>query len=155
MRESHWDEATIAAMCYIHSPERMYMTDEENWIEGSVGEFLESIGPFLEARGVSALITEEQIGKGNGYSLKVNGELLVLYTEHELARTRGQETLARTSERINQLLLESGAPERTYCLYGWNELIVVFLTPEKFTELRAMPLVREHLNLYDPTLPVQ
>lgn len=89
MRESHWDESTIAAMCYIHSPERMSMTDEENWIEGSVGEFMESIGPFLEARGASVLITEEQIGKGNGYSLRVNGELLVLYTEQELARTRG------------------------------------------------------------------
>ena len=113
---------------FLFAPERCFQADEEEWIEGGVGEFLETIRSFLEARGVALEISDEQIGKGEGYSLAVNGELVVLYTEAELAVTRGQETLARTTAPVNRLLTEADAEQQMYCYSGWNDLAVIFLT---------------------------
>jgi hypothetical protein len=137
---------------FLFSPLRCFQTDEEEWIEGGVGEFLEVIRPFLEARGIVLTISDEQIGKGAGYSLAINGEVVCLYTEAELAATRGQETLARTTALVNRLLREAGAVEQMYCYSGWNELAVIFLTREEHARVCAtLEAAGDDQVPYDPS----
>ncbi len=118
---------------FLFSSERYVTADEEELCEGGVGYFMEDIRPFLEARGVELTIGPEQQGQGNGYSVVVNGEVLVLYTEAELAD--GHRFVGLTTERttafVNRLLTESGAMERMYCLGGWNDMSAIFLTQDE------------------------
>ena len=131
------DDQLQELYAFLFASERCFIADEEEWIEGGVGEFLEAIRSLLEARGVALEISDEQIGKGKGYSLAVNGEVVVLYTEAELAVTRGQETLARTTAPVNRLLTEAGAAEQMYCYSGWNDLAMIFLTLEEHAKACA------------------
>ncbi|MGC4042309.1 MAG: hypothetical protein QM758_00710 [Armatimonas sp.] len=129
---------------YFHDPVRGFMADEEDWIEGDVGNFLNSIRPFLEPRGISLTIENEQIGKAAGYSLVVNGVPLVLYSEEELIKNDLDHTKERVRARVNEILEAGGASERMYLRYGWNDLFVVFLTPECFQEIRETSGWPEH-----------
>jgi hypothetical protein len=126
----------------LFAPEGCFLADEEELLEGGVGEFLERIRSRLELLGVHLTFEAEQGGQGNGYSVVINGQELVLYTQEEDNQANCDRHFfipltPRLWGRVNQPLTEAGAAERMYCLGGWNEMSAVFLTREKHTEICA------------------
>lgn len=121
---------------FLFAPGRCFLADEEELLEGGVGEFLESIRPHLELLGVRLTVEAEQAGQGDGYSMVINDQELVLYTQAEDDQANRDRHFfipltPRLWERVNQLLAEAGAVERMYCLGGWNEMSAIFLTQDE------------------------
>jgi hypothetical protein len=121
---------------FLFAPERCFLADEEELLEGGVGEFLESIRPRLELLGVHLTVEAEQGGQGNGYSVVINGQELVLYTQAEDDQSNRDRRFfipltPRLWERVNQLFTEAGSMERLYCLGGWNDMSAIFLTQDE------------------------
>ncbi|MGE5703113.1 MAG: hypothetical protein ACM32O_11325 [Clostridia bacterium] len=111
---------------------RAFFCDAENLAEGGVKTFLEDIDPALRLRKVVIKELREEFSE-QGYFITINGIKYTIYTEKEFESVDTWELSSiRTFSIINRLLKEAGSTERVYQLYGGNEQLAIFLTPEMY-----------------------
>ena len=68
-----------------------------------------------------------------------------MYTQEELETEEIWElTTVRAFSMINILLGQAGSSERIYYLYGGNEMVAVFLTPEMYEAISQSPFEDEY-----------
>ncbi|MDR7238746.1 hypothetical protein [Neobacillus drentensis] len=111
---------------------RDFLADEEDLSEGGVGTFFEEISPFLEKQGIELTINNEVFNEER-YEIQVNGEKYTLYTQVDVENDEYVEINTRRAfSIINKLLEGAGSKERLFGLYGWNDLVAIFLTNEMY-----------------------
>ncbi len=130
--------------------------DAEDLAEGGVGDFLESLRPLLERRGVRIGAVEDRVSDdGMRYEVVVDGRTYPIYDlgadtgDVDTASTWGL-AWVRAFELLNELLERAGSQERAYAVEEW---IVWFLTPDQFEALRAAipePRARPHTPRDEP-----
>ena len=124
---------------YIFDTRRLYFADAEDLAEGGVRKFIEDIQPFLVEQGVRIAIVEED-NSDKGYWVTVNDVIYEMYSEEELGTTDiWVLTTVRAFILINQLLAKAGSREQVYMLYGGNDCIALFLTPEMYQLIKDSP----------------
>ncbi|MFD0050097.1 hypothetical protein ACFVHQ_12310 [Actinomycetes bacterium NPDC127524] len=128
-------EETIKSEYLYGDTGRDFLADEEDLSEGGVGTFLFEISPFLEKQGIQLIINNEDFN-GEKYEIKVNGEKYVLYTQDEVENEEYVEiNTQRAFSIINKLLEGARSEERLFALYGWNDLVAIFLTNEMYERI--------------------
>ncbi|MDP9309319.1 MAG: hypothetical protein M3R24_00230 [Chloroflexota bacterium] len=140
---------------------RDYVADAERLAECGVAEFLGDVAPFLKAQSIELEHVEEACTP-QSYRITVNGTQYVLYSATELnahIASNGMTTniwelaARRTCALLNKLLIEQGADERAFSLYGGNDHWVLFLTEALYEILCQSGVVEEvqHLHFYGPS----
>ncbi len=133
---------------------RFFQADAEDLAEGGVGEFIRGLEPFLTAQGVRLPQIEDD-ASANGYVVRVGDAPHRIYGESEIERETSSEqpglvwglSMVRSFGIVNELLEEAKSPERLYAIYGGNDLVAYFLTPELFQ------IIKEHPNASLKDLP--
>lgn len=111
---------------------RDYMSDAEDLAEGGIGEFLETIRPFLEKQNIELNVGNEDFSD-KGYIIEINGFKYEIYSEDELnSEDLWELSTNRSFAIVNKLLTEANSNERIYILYGGNDLRAIFLTDEMY-----------------------
>lgn len=114
---------------------RDFLADEEDLSEGGVGTFFLEISPFLEKQGIQLIINNEDFNEEK-YEIQVNSEKYTLYTQIDVDNEEYVETNTRRAfSIINKLLEGAGTKERFFALYGWNDLVAIFLTNEMYEKI--------------------
>ncbi|NHC42851.1 hypothetical protein G6549_23415 [Bacillus sp. MM2020_1] len=128
------DEAITSGYLYCDTG-RDFLADEEDLSEGGVGTFFEEISPFLEKQGIELIINNEVFNEEK-YEIQVNGEKYTLYTQDDVENDEYVEINTRRAfSIINKLLEGAGSKERLFALYGWNDLVAIFLTNEMYEKI--------------------
>lgn len=121
---------------------RDYMSDAEDLAEGGIGDFFETIKPFLATQNVKLVVSDENFSD-KGYKIKVNGIEYEIYSEQESQAANVWELTAnRSFAIINDSLIKAGSLERIYILYGGNDLRAIFLTEDMYkliSESKELP----------------
>ncbi|HZS44848.1 MAG TPA: hypothetical protein VFC63_07065 [Blastocatellia bacterium] len=126
---------------------RDYIADSENLAEGGVKTFLNSLAPFLKDQDVTFNTIEEDFNVEGSYTVIVEGESFVMYTEDELSTGNFWElTTRRALSLVNKFLKNAGSSERMYFLYGGNDTQAVFLTPDMFKIISESSLIQSKDN---------
>ncbi|SMQ78173.1 hypothetical protein SAMN05444673_3278 [Bacillus sp. OV166] len=114
---------------------RDFLADEEDLSEGGVGTFFFEISPFLEKQGIQLIINNEDFNEEK-YEIQVNGKKYTLYTQDDVENEEYVEINTRRAfSIINKLLEGAGTKERLFALYGWNDLVAIFLTNELYEKI--------------------
>ncbi len=74
-------ESVETGYLYVDVTQSDHMADSEDLAEGGVKDFLESISPFLDRQGVSIKSVEEDFNIGGAYSVSVDCEMFMMYTQ--------------------------------------------------------------------------
>jgi hypothetical protein len=118
---------------YDEAVGRTFFADAEHLAEGGVKDFINAIVPFLAKQNVLIRSVEENFNIGGEYSVTVNGRTFVMYTQEELETAEIWElTTIRAFSMVNTLLKQAEASERLHYLYGGNDMLAVFLTPDMY-----------------------
>lgn len=132
-------------------PSRTALTDSEALAEGGVEEWLrQDINPLLTARGIAFPEIENRFPEdASGYSVIVDGREYWMWREGQAEDSWGTSTVAAFL-LVNDLLQQSGAPERLHLLGGGNDGNAWLLTPEQAQILRDMGRVEKREWPYIP-----
>lgn len=126
---------------YYMANGRIHDADAEDLSEGSIGEFLDRLRPFLRLQGVVEFTVSEEF-EDNHYSVFVDGVQHVIYTEKELTESPDElweVSSAKAFAIVNGMLERAGSPERAYSYDDGGQGALVFLTPEMNNLFRKYP----------------
>lgn len=143
-----------AFLFYENTLRGPYNADAEDLTEGGVVDLFRRVEPFLATQGVRLEDLEQDFAAGAGYSVTVNNNRYVLYTEDELDGVEDlwDLTTRRCLAMLNDLLQGCRSDERAYALYGGNDAQVIFLTPAMQDLISRMPGVPASERPTDPTV---
>lgn len=136
---------------------RLFFADAENLTEGGVSDFLSEVTPFLKEQGVKVPAIEDDFGES--YVLLAGEEKIPIWTREESQRELAGEpglcwglSATRTSQILNDWLIEAGSSERAYGVNGGNDFAVFFLTFELYARIRQDPEASAEYGPYVPDL---
>lgn len=120
---------------------RVYLYDETELGECGIRSLLEEARPFLEGQGVKLGVIQEKVTPYLDVQVSIDGRphhLLEAGDTDTLEEAAAQVT-QRTFKLLNQLLDQAGSRERAYRLREDFDATVVFLTPEQYVLMAALP----------------
>ena len=122
---------------------RVFFADAENLAEGGVGDFIKGVSPYLNNQGVKDIILEECFESDQDYTIDVNTKRYLIYKCTDSGLDMWKKSTVMALFIINRLLEDVNSSERIYLLYGDNDGIAVFLTPQQHTFICSYPFLPE------------
>jgi hypothetical protein len=120
---------------------RCYPADTEDLAEGEIATCLLLMKPVLEQEGVRFSKIRERHSE-KVHELRIDGEqFTIVDAPHSQTEWYWANAAKRLCEIVNELLQRADSPERLYGVYGGNDGLAMFLTPQMHAYISSLPFI--------------